>query len=72
MRVITFEEPGQVRVSLESPADLVPGSVRIRTLYSGVSAGTELTAYRGTNPYLASKWDTERRLFVEGRRTPIR
>ncbi|MFC4114887.1 zinc-binding dehydrogenase [Nonomuraea zeae] len=66
MRVITFEEPGQVRVSLESPADLVPGSVRIRTLYSGVSAGTELTAYRGTNPYLSSKWDTERRLFVEG------
>ncbi|SEG59110.1 2-desacetyl-2-hydroxyethyl bacteriochlorophyllide A dehydrogenase [Nonomuraea solani] len=66
MRVITFEEPGNVRVSLESPADLVPGSVRVKTLYSGVSAGTELTAYRGTNPYLTRKWDTERRLFVEG------
>ena len=25
--------------------------------YSGVSAGTELTAYRGTNPYLTSTWD---------------
>lgn len=66
MRVITFEEPGHVRVGLESPAELVPGSVRIRTLYSGVSAGTELTAYRGTNPYLSRKWDTERRLFVDG------
>ncbi|MFB4279098.1 MULTISPECIES: zinc-binding dehydrogenase [unclassified Nonomuraea] len=66
MRVITFEEPGHVRVSLESPADLGPGTVRVRTLYSGVSAGTELTAYRGTNPYLNRKWDTERRLFVEG------
>lgn len=66
MRVITFEEPGKVRVSLESPADLVAGSVRVRTLYSGVSAGTELTAYRGTNPYLSRRWDTERRLFAEG------
>ncbi|PZG12222.1 zinc-binding dehydrogenase [Nonomuraea aridisoli] len=66
MRVITFEEPGHVRVGLEAPADLVPGSVRVRTLYSGVSAGTELTAYRGTNPYLSRQWDTERRLFVEG------
>ncbi|MGP3933494.1 zinc-dependent alcohol dehydrogenase [Nonomuraea sp. KM88] len=67
MRVITFEKPGQVSVNLEPPADLVPGSVRVRTIYSGVSAGTELTAYRGTNPYLSRKWDTERRLFVDGR-----
>ncbi|UBU15070.1 zinc-dependent alcohol dehydrogenase [Nonomuraea gerenzanensis] len=40
--------------------------MRVRTLYSGVSAGTELTAYRGTNPYLSRKWDIDRRLFVEG------
>ncbi|MGV9380905.1 zinc-dependent alcohol dehydrogenase [Nonomuraea sp. NPDC003707] len=66
MRVITFEQPGRVRVSLESPADLAPGTVRVRTIYSGVSAGTELTAYRGTNPYLNRRWDTERRLFVDG------
>jgi 2-desacetyl-2-hydroxyethyl bacteriochlorophyllide A dehydrogenase len=45
---------------------LVPGSVRIATWYSGISAGTELTAYRGTNPYLTSTWDAERRLFVPG------
>ncbi|MFI7126685.1 zinc-binding alcohol dehydrogenase [Nonomuraea sp. NPDC050153] len=66
MRVITFEQPGRVRVSLESPSELAPGSVRVRTIYSGVSAGTELTAYRGTNPYLNRQWDTERRLFVDG------
>lgn len=67
MRVITFEEPGRVSAALEPPAELVPGSVRVRTMYSGVSAGTELTAYRGTNPYLHRKWDTERRLFLDGR-----
>src|ERR687897_2493620 len=40
--------------------------VLVRTLYSGISAGTELTAYRGTNPYVTKHWDNERRLFVEG------
>jgi threonine dehydrogenase-like Zn-dependent dehydrogenase len=33
-------------------------------LYSGISAGTELTAYRGTNPYLNKRWEPERRLFI--------
>ncbi|WP_327093265.1 zinc-binding dehydrogenase [Nonomuraea sp. NBC_01738] len=66
MHVITFEEPGAVSVSLEARSELAPGCVRVRTLYSGVSAGTELTAYRGTNPYLSKKWDTGRRLFVDG------
>lgn len=66
MRVITIQEPGVVRVSLEPSGQLEPGCVRVRTIYSGVSAGTELTAYRGTNPYLSRRWDTERRLFVEG------
>jgi 2-desacetyl-2-hydroxyethyl bacteriochlorophyllide A dehydrogenase len=66
MRVITFEEPGRVSIGLESPAELQPGCVRVRTIYSGVSTGTELTAYRGTNPYLSRKWDEERRLFLDG------
>ena len=40
--------------------------VRVRTIYSGISAGTELTAYRGSNPYLTKKWDEDLRVFVEG------
>jgi len=46
--------------------ELQPGQVRVRTSYSGISAGTELTAYRGTNPYLNRDWDPDLRLFVEG------
>jgi len=45
---------------------LTAGSVRVRTWYSGISAGTELTAYRGSNPYLSRTWDSERRLFRDG------
>jgi threonine dehydrogenase-like Zn-dependent dehydrogenase len=38
--------------------------VRVRTLYSGISAGTEMTAYRGSNPYLSKQWDATNRLFL--------
>lgn len=37
----------------------------MRTRYSGISSGTELTAYRGTNPYLTRSWDPKARLFRE-------
>jgi len=40
-----------------------PGEVLIRTLFSGISAGTELSQYRGTNPYMSKRWDEVRRLF---------
>src|ERR1700728_2412402 len=43
-----------------------PGEVLVSTLSSGISAGTELTAFTGTNPYLHRHWDERRRLFVDG------
>jgi threonine dehydrogenase-like Zn-dependent dehydrogenase len=43
---------------------LGPEEVRIRTLYSGISAGTELSQYRGTNPFMNRRWDEAARLFV--------
>ena len=44
---------------------LAPDEVRIRTLFSGISAGTELSQYRGTNPFMHQRWDEARRLFVQ-------
>lgn len=64
--VVQFTAPGEVELVSEPEADLEPGSVRVRTRYSGISAGTELTAYRGSNPYLTQTWDNSRRLFVPG------
>jgi threonine dehydrogenase-like Zn-dependent dehydrogenase len=65
-RVVTFEGPKEVSVrEYEDPA-LGPGEVRLKTLYSGISAGTELAAYRDSNPYLSKRWDGERRLFLDG------
>ena len=65
-RVVSFDAPLSVSVVEEPEKPLAPGHVRLRTLYSGISAGTELTAYRGSNPYLNRRWDPQSRLFVEG------
>jgi len=43
--------------------ELLPGEVRIRTLLSGISAGTELSQYRGTSPFMSRQWDARLRLF---------
>src|SRR5918994_5961008 len=45
------------------------GEVRVKTLYSGISAGTELAFYRGTNPHLDKQWDPEVALFLRGNST---
>jgi 2-desacetyl-2-hydroxyethyl bacteriochlorophyllide A dehydrogenase len=68
--VVRFVGTRQVEVAETEPEALPPGSLRVRTLYSGISAGTELTAYRGTNPYLTRSWDERRRLFVAGTEAP--
>ncbi|MFD6533331.1 zinc-binding alcohol dehydrogenase [Streptomyces sp. NPDC060184] len=65
-RVVQFTGPRQVEVAEHESAALPAGHLRVRTRYSGISAGTELTAYRGTNPYLTRTWDAEARLFRDG------
>jgi threonine dehydrogenase-like Zn-dependent dehydrogenase len=39
--------------------------VRIQTLYSGISAGTEMSQYRGTSPFMNKRWDEAMRLYIE-------
>ena len=65
-RVVRFDGPRRVSIAEEPSRPLGPLEVRLRTLHSGISAGTELTQYRGQNPYLERQWDGESRLFVAG------
>lgn len=65
-RFLRIAAPHSVAIIDQPPVPLEPGQARVRTIYSGISAGTELTAYRGTNPYLTSVWDPESRLFEPG------
>jgi threonine dehydrogenase-like Zn-dependent dehydrogenase len=61
---VAFSGPRTIGFMEEEARPLQDNEVRLRTLYSGISAGTELTAFRGTNPYLHRRWDDAMRLFV--------
>lgn len=63
-KVVVFTEPRRVGFESYEDPPLKSNEVRLRTLYSGISAGTELTAYRGSNPYLHKQWDASRKLFI--------
>jgi threonine dehydrogenase-like Zn-dependent dehydrogenase len=64
MKALILEAPGQLAFEETPDPTLAPDEVRIRTLYSGISAGTELSQYRGTNPFMHRQWDEASRLFV--------
>jgi 2-desacetyl-2-hydroxyethyl bacteriochlorophyllide A dehydrogenase len=68
-RQVEFTSPGKVRLVPMQVREPGEGEVLVSTIYSGISAGTELTAFTGTNPYLHRQWDPVRRLFAEGKPT---
>lgn len=70
-QVVVFAEPRRLTIELEEERPLGSHEVRLRTAFSGISAGAELTAYRGSNPYLHQRWDAGRRLFVPGADTSM-
>jgi threonine dehydrogenase-like Zn-dependent dehydrogenase len=64
--VLSVEGPGEVRLVEEKLPDVPEGGFRVATTHSGISAGTELTYVKGTNPYLGSTWDPALGLFLQG------
>jgi 2-desacetyl-2-hydroxyethyl bacteriochlorophyllide A dehydrogenase len=62
--VVRFSAPRTATVVHVDDPVPGPGEVLLETAYSGISAGTELTAYRGSNPYLSRTWVPDRRIFV--------
>jgi threonine dehydrogenase-like Zn-dependent dehydrogenase len=66
--LVELTEPRVVGVRDYPTPEPGVGEVGVRTMYSGISAGTELTIYRGTNPYLDKQWDPHTALFLPGSR----
>ncbi len=67
-QVLVVERPGVVSLRTEPPRPALPeGSFDVRTLFSGVSAGTDLSWVKGTNPALHATWDGELGLFRRDR-----
>ncbi len=67
VRSLGVQSPGRLSYAeayTEGP--LGDGMFALETLYSGFSAGTELTFVKGLNPYLHARWEPEFGVFVEG------
>jgi len=63
-KIVVFTAPRAVGFSPLEDRPLQPHQVRIHTLYSGISQGTEMTAYRGISPFFAKRFDPATRLFL--------
>lgn len=59
-QALVVEEPGRIGVR---PVVGTEGPVAVRTRFTGLSAGTELSFLNGTNPALTSSFDSELGLF---------
>lgn len=64
-KALAVAGPRQLAYQDYEDVALKPAEARIQTLYSGISAGTEMPQYRGTNPYMNKRWDEATRLYVE-------
>jgi threonine dehydrogenase-like Zn-dependent dehydrogenase len=66
VRSLGIERPGVARFYELEDGPVEDGCVQVDTLWSGLSAGTELTWFKGTNPWLHARWDEELRVFQPG------
>jgi threonine dehydrogenase-like Zn-dependent dehydrogenase len=68
VQVLQVTAPGTASWVEQDAGPLADGCFRLDTVASGVSAGTELTFLKGTNPALTRTWDAELGLFAPGER----
>ncbi|RIK41855.1 MAG: hypothetical protein DCC55_10610 [Chloroflexi bacterium] len=66
IRSLGVEQEGKAYFFRYEEGPPPPNHFRLATLYTGISSGTELTFFRGTNPYLHASWDSEFGLFHHG------
>ncbi len=69
IRSIGIEREGQVYFFEYDEGPPGEGQFRVDTVYTGLSAGTELTFYKGTNPYLHNRFDEGFGIFHPGQPT---
>jgi 2-desacetyl-2-hydroxyethyl bacteriochlorophyllide A dehydrogenase len=63
-KVVAFTAPHVVGFSDVADPELKPNEVRIKTLFSGISQGTEMTVFRGGSSFFNKHYDGATRLFL--------
>ncbi len=66
IRSLGVESPGNAYFFHYEEGPLPADRVRLDLLYTGFSAGTELTFLKNTNPYFHARWDAGRGVFIPG------
>src|SRR5829696_7219188 len=66
IRSLGVERPGRMFFFEYEEGPPQQGQFRLKTLFTGFSAGTELTFVKGSNPYLSARWDDRYGVFVPG------
>src|SRR5436305_13266129 len=62
--IVGFRRPHEVELFHYEEGALPAGQFRVRTLYAGFSAGTELTHFTVTDPCLHARWADNLKLFM--------
>jgi len=66
IKILTYMGQRDLRVSdADDPGPVLDNEVKLRSLFSGVSHGTEMNVYRGDAPFYRKKLDHATGLFVE-------
>lgn len=65
MKILTYTAPKTMHVSDANSKPLKKGYVRLATMYTGVSHGTEMNIYRGTAPQWSKVYDLKTCLFMD-------
>jgi threonine dehydrogenase-like Zn-dependent dehydrogenase len=65
-RSLGVTSPGQLAFFEVEPPALSAGGIAVRTVFSGLSTGTELGYVKGTDPAFASRRDPELGVFLPG------
>jgi len=69
MKIMVYDGPKQLRIAEVSAPSLEKDQIRIETMFSGISHGTEMNVYRGTAPFFKRKMDWDVRLFTPANET---
>ena len=65
MKAIMYEGPRDLKIIDVDRLPMAENQIRLKSLYSGVSHGTEMNVYRGLAPFFRKKQDPVTRLFVD-------
>lgn len=64
MQVLLLDAPRSLYIDTSPDRPLGPGEIRLKSIVSGISHGTELNTYRGTSPFNGQRFDEDLRAFV--------